>query len=148
MRLELRWDAADLSRVLIFRPDRTRLCWATRQRVMNVDSPKDLAESKQQKKERRLHRRVMQQAATAVAGLSAEDQQRYVEQMKEARRNAEAEKLRDTIPFPGQRKQAQPRSAEQPGDELEELLQTVRERSEPEKAEEAEEKLELYGIPI
>jgi hypothetical protein len=106
MELEVRVDPADINRVQVLRPKDTMspeqdqvLCWARRQKVRDVDSPKDLAELQADRKRNRDAGRATTQAIDHLSGLPDDKRRKATERLVE-RIEGEAEQKGGLIPFP------------------------------------------------
>ena len=101
MPLEVRWDPADLGRVMVIGSGGETI-WAEREPTYRVDNPADLAEHKGKRKRVREERRIIQQAAELTAG-DPRSQQTYADALREA-------KARAPIPFPALPEHREPKA--------------------------------------
>jgi len=86
--LDIRWDPADLSKILVLGGDGKTICWAERQDTRSVDNPADLVGLKRQKRQAREMKRTIAAAAGFAATTDEGEFQRTVAAMHEARQNA------------------------------------------------------------
>jgi transposase InsO family protein len=106
--LEVRWDPADLSRVLVLDMQGQPLCWAERERIGRIDHPEDLAALKDRRRLQKAERRVLREAAEIVAEDPAA-KEALVEDLREAQKRA-------PIRFPGRPKKVAPADADESSD--------------------------------
>jgi hypothetical protein len=133
-KVQVRWDPADLDRIWVADWNGRFICWATREKARNVDSPADLAEHREQKRLKRQTRKALTEATRIAATADEGTFQQLVTQLHDKRREA------GILSLPVQKKQLKP---EQP-DELtaDEILSML-----PEEAP-AREKITLYGLEV
>lgn len=117
--LEVRWDPADLGRVLIFGLDGQQLCEAERDERKFVDDPASLAEHRERQREIKAQKKLLTEAVSTMAPT---DERTFREQME----RLEEEHRKQVIPFPGGVRPEKP----EPDEELtaEELLELHPER--------------------
>ena len=153
--VSVRWDPAEFDHVFVFERegdgDGRFICEARREQTRNPDNPKDVAEHKSQTRQKKAMRRILKEGVRIAPGLSDEEQERHAVEMRQAAENAERERLKGTIPFPGNARAAKQRADDEPitADEILALVgpQEVP-ASLPAEAQQKEEPLELYGIEI
>jgi len=88
LKLEVRWEPADLTKVLVLREDGSSLCWAQRQETRNAHSPKDLAELKQQRREKRETRKALEQVSETAKTLDSPTFEKTLEKLRKERKDA------------------------------------------------------------
>jgi len=132
--LEVRWDPADLTRVLLFGYDGQAIGWAERERPMHIDQPEDLAAHNARRREKRQTRQLLAEATGVIATTDEGAFREHVEELREARKQA------GIVPFPIERSTRKPRPPEElTADEILSALPEV--QPDPEK-------LTIYGLEI
>jgi len=106
--LDIRWDPADLSKILVLGGDGQTVCWADRQDTRSVDNPDHLAELKRQKKAAREGRKAIAAAAEVAATTDEGTFRRTVAAMETARRDA------GILSFPIERRTVKPAEPDDP----------------------------------
>ncbi len=87
--VEVRWDPADLTRVLALDPvTGNTICWAERQKVFEVNNPADLAERRQIQQRRKEQLAAIDTVKDLAAGADRETFQELTEQIAAARRQS------------------------------------------------------------
>jgi len=111
--VEVRWDPADLDRVLVF-SDRRLVCEANRLRIGNPSEPKDIAALQQRRREKRKATRALRLNAEEVAGMTLPERQEREAKQRAAIEREEAQRKKGTIPFrrPADRVEPQAEPAE------------------------------------
>jgi hypothetical protein len=140
--LGVRWDPADLSRVLVLDLHGQQLCWAERERPGRVDSPADLAALKERRGRVKAERQMLQMTAEVLAGGQGADREAFERALREARQ-------REPIHFTRRLDRPEPKPLELlTGDEI---LEQVRAEAPAETAaprEEASEPLMIHGMEV
>jgi hypothetical protein len=95
--LEVRWNPADLTQVLVIAPD-GRPITAQREPISSVDNPKDLAAHKQWRRASKRKLEAMDTAAQVMAGASEADHRAFENALRKQQK-------RQPIRFSGQRPQ-------------------------------------------
>ena len=85
-RLQVRWDPADLTKVLVLLDGGTE--WAEREETRFTDQPQTIAEHRQQRRQKKAHRKALEQATEIVSTTDAATFDQTVRRMKAARRGA------------------------------------------------------------
>jgi len=88
LKMEVRWDTADLTQVFIYGSDGKPICTAAREKVRNPDNPKDLAELKELRSEKRRVRKAAEQIAEEAKTQDGPTFEETVEKLRKARREA------------------------------------------------------------
>jgi len=136
--LEVRWDPADLTKLLVMQPDgRKQLCWAERQDARSVDNPKDWAELRAQRQQTKQARKDLEAAVGLVSSLDEREFAELRRRMETARRST------GIISFRVEQRIEKP---DESGDEpsADELLELTERKREPELIE----PLTVFGIEI
>jgi hypothetical protein len=85
--IEVRWDPADLTRVLVMATHGEPF-WAERQLPRSVDNPSDLGAVKRHRKQVKEERQILRDSVDILAGSKEADRQAYMEQLRTAQAKA------------------------------------------------------------
>jgi len=132
-KIEVRWDPADLTKVLTFGFDGQPLGWAQREDPISVNNPSDLAAHNARKREKRQTRQILAEATHAVATTDEAAFRAHVQELHEARQQA------GIISFPVEHTTEKPAPDSLTADEILSILPAA--EAEPEK-------LTIYGLEI
>jgi len=141
MTLEVRWDPADLDRVILIEPG-GQVIEAERERAGRVDNPADIAALKERRRRTRAEREAMQVAAETVAGGTEAERDTFQRYLRDAQQRA-------PIRFPLAARATQPKSPDLiTADEILQLVQPPDSVGQAGNLPDDPEPLELYGIEI
>ena len=136
--LDIRWDPADLSRILVLGGDGQTVCWADRQETRSVDNPADLVELKQQKRQEKDEKKAIAAAVGYAATTDEGKFRRAVAAMDDARAKA------GILSFPIAQVTLKP--AEPEGQDAEQIIDILDASTSPET--EDEEPIIVHGIRL
>ena len=114
VRLHVRWDPAEMDRIVVYGLRKEFLLEARRVRTGNPDNPKDLAAHQRIKKEKRTERRAEKQTIQNLAGSPAEERERFQRKLAEEDERRAREAANGPIPFPVAARKVEPADGVEP----------------------------------